>query len=276
MDFPTLTVIVPVYNEARTIVPLLEAVGASPYEKQIIVVDDGSDDGTAEALGEVRRRYRGEIYIIRHPTNLGKGAAIRTALGAVRGKVVIVQDADLEYDPSDYPRLVEPILSGRACVVYGSRYMGRETVWPRTANLACVYLLNAMVLGLFGRRISDEATGYKAFSSDLLRRLDLRCQRFEFCPEVTAKLCRLGIAIVEVPVRYRPRSARDGKKIRWWDGVEAIATLIRWRLAPWPAPPSPGHRRRWRGATATPWRSGAQSRFEREPPEPRPPAPRTS
>ena len=226
-----LTVIVPAYNEAATIEPLLDAVAAAPCIKQIVVVDDGSTDGTAAAIERWMLRCGGDVELIRHRVNRGKGAAIRTGLDRARGEVVLIQDADLEYDPGDYPTLIGPILSGRAEVVFGSRYLRPGNPLPWTANRLCVHLLNGIVRVLYRRRITDEATCYKALRVELLRRMDLRCERFEFCPEVTAKACLLGVRIVEVPVRYSPRSRLDGKKIRWWDGVEAIATLVRWRLA---------------------------------------------
>jgi glycosyltransferase involved in cell wall biosynthesis len=229
---PLLTVIIPAYNEARSIAELLDAVAAAPYRrKQIVVVDDASSDGTGAVLDAWRQRTGVDIDLVRHPANRGKGAAIRTGLERARGPICLIQDADLEYDPSDYPALVEPIVSGRADVVYGSRYLRRDNPLPMTANRLCVHLLNLMVRVLYGQAISDEATCYKAFRTEVLRRMDLRCERFEFCPEVTAKASRMGLTIHEVPVRYRPRSILEGKKIRWSDGVEAIATLLRWRVS---------------------------------------------
>ncbi len=229
---PLLTVIVPAYNEATTIKRLLDAVAAVPCGKQIVVVDDGSTDGTAAAIDGWTRCHGGEIEIdqVRHRINRGKGAAIRTGLTLARGEVVLIQDADLEYDPEDYPALIGPILSGDAEIVFGSRYLRTDNSLPWSLNRLCVLLLNGIVLVLYRRKLTDEATCYKAFRTVLLRRMDLRCERFEFCPEVIAKACFMGIGIVEVPVKYLPRSHHDGKKIRWWDGVEAIATLIRWRL----------------------------------------------
>lgn len=143
--------------------------------------------------------------------------------------MILVQDADLEYDPAEYPRLVEPIRREDADVVYGSRYLSGKNPSSSTASRLCVGLLNLMVRVLYGQRITDEATCYKAYRADVLKRLDLRCERFEFCPEVTAKVCRLGLRIHEVPVSYRPRTAEEGKKIGWWDGVIAIWTLLRWK-----------------------------------------------
>ncbi len=232
MSDPTLTVVIPAYNEAPTIGRLLDAVVAAPYVKQIVVVDDGSTDGTSDALEEWKLHMGWAIELVRHSRNRGKGAAIRTGLTLARGMVTIVQDADLEYDPSEYDRLIGPILRGETDVVYGSRYLCPAEPLPWGPNRVCVLLLNLMVRILYGRVLTDEATCYKALRTDLLRRLDLRCERFEFCPEVTAKLCRMGVRIHEVPIAYTPRTQIEGKKIRWSDGVEAIATLLRWRLLP--------------------------------------------
>lgn len=229
---PALSVIIPVYNESATVAALLDRVADSSYDPQIVVVDDGSTDGTVEAIRRWQERRGKAIDFLVHPKNRGKGAAIRTAIEAVRGRVTIIQDADLEYDPNDYPLLVEPILTGTVEVVYGSRYLLRGNYLPWTANRICVHLLNWMVLLLYGRWITDEATCYKAFRSDLLEEMKLECERFEFCPEATAKACRLGKRIVEAPIRYFPRYRSEGKKIRWWDGVEAVWTLLKWRVKP--------------------------------------------
>jgi len=228
-ETPLLTVIVPVYNEVGTIDELLRRVLAAPYNKQVIVVDDGSTDGTVELL----EKWEGhaQVELLQHSKNRGKGAAIRTGLEHAQGRFTIIQDGDLEYDPEDYPRLIGPLLSGEAQVVYGSRYLRREG-GPRQRwrllrfGVSC---LNVCVRLLYGARLTDEATCYKAFPTALLRAMELKCERFEFCPEVTAKACRLGLAIHEVPISYDARSMQAGKKIRWTDGVAAIAALWRWR-----------------------------------------------
>ena len=226
---PLLTVLVPVYNEARTIDALLRRVLDAPYAKQVIVVDDGSSDGTVEVLD--RWDLHPQVTVLRHAANRGKGAAIRTGLVRARGRFTIIQDGDLEYDPQDFSRVVAPLLSGAADVVYGSRYLQRQpgSTPNWTAFRLGVCVLNLCVRLLYGVRLTDEATCYKVFPTSLLRAMDLRCERFEFCPEVTAKACRLGLKTVEVPVRYNARTVGDGKKIRWKDGVEALATLWRWR-----------------------------------------------
>ncbi len=232
-----LTVIVPVYNEVQTIGELLRRVLAAPYAKQVIVVDDGSTDGTVEAL-EAWDEHP-EVILLQHSKNGGKGAAIRTGLEHAEGRFAIIQDADLEYDPRDYPRLIEPLLAGDEQVVYGSRYLHRREGVRRRWRLFRwgVSVLNVCVRLLYGVRLTDEATCYKAFPTALLRTMDLQCERFEFCPEVTAKACRLGLRIHEVAIRYDARDMHAGKKIRWTDGLEALATLWKWRN--WEPNPSP-------------------------------------
>ncbi|HVA48840.1 MAG TPA: glycosyltransferase family 2 protein [Pirellulales bacterium] len=244
-----LTVIVPVYNEAATVDELLRRVVDVPLEIQVIVVDDGSSDGTTAIL----ERWEGHplVELLAHTRNRGKGAAVRTALEHARGRYAIVQDADLEYDPRDYLRLLEPLLAGEADVVYGSRYLnersrirensgrGRGTLTSSATGLAPtppwttfrvgVCALNVATRWLYGTRLSDEATCYKLFRTETLRAMRLECERFEFCPEVTAKACCMGLRISEVPVGYHPRGAAQGKKIRLRDGIEALKTLWRWR-----------------------------------------------
>ena len=217
-EAPLLTVIVPVFNEAATIAGPLWRVLAPPYPKQVIVVDDGSSDGTVEVL-EAWQGHR-EVESLAHSKNRGKGAAIRTALDNARGRFTIIQDADLEYDPQDYPDLIEPLLSGDAQVVYGSRTLNGHWAHGQRWNLFAlgVRVLNVCLRLLYGARVTDEATCYKAFPTPTLKAMGLQCERFEFCPEVTAKACRLGFKILEVPIHYEPRSVREGKKIRWSDG----------------------------------------------------------
>lgn len=225
-----LTIIIPVYNEEPTVERILQRLLHAPYpDQEIIIVNDGSDDGTAAILE--RWIDHPSILVLRHARNLGKGAAIRTGLAHAHGRFTLVQDADLEYDPCDYPRLLEPLLHGQADVVYGSRYLrpapNRRSCW-RLFRYG-VALINFTVRLLYGVRLTDEATCYKVFPTDVLRAMDLQCQRFEFCPEVTAKACRMGLTIAEVPIRYTPRAAAEGKKIRWTDGWEALVTLWKWR-----------------------------------------------
>lgn len=223
-----LSILIPAYNESETIREALRRVRAAGAESgavlEIIVVDDASSDGT-RALLEVEP----DIRLLPQPSNQGKGAAIRAALAQVTGDVVIVQDADLEYDPRDYVALAAPILAGQARVVYGSRFLrGRPRMAP--ANYLCNRLLAVTASLLFGVRLTDEATCYKAFDAALIREIPLTCRRFEFCPEVTAKVLRRGERILEVPIRYDARPMDAGKKIRWWDGVVAFWTLLKYRF----------------------------------------------
>ena len=220
------SVIVPVYNEVAHLEELLQAVQNSPVPKEIIIVDDGSTDGTREKLQSLAPQN--DLTIVFHEKNCGKGASIRTALEYAHGEYVIIQDSDLEYDPGDYPSLLRPLQTGQANVVYGVR--------PDRPERGLRFFLGAKVLThltniLYGAGIHDEATCYKVFRRSVLQKVKLQCQRFEFCPEVTAKLCRLGERIEEVPISYHPRSAVEGKKIRHSDGWLAIWTLIRYRLA---------------------------------------------
>lgn len=228
-ELPMLTVIVPVFNEAPTVGDLLRRVTMVPLDKQVIVVDDGSTDATAEVLD--RWESEGVVEVLRHDRNRGKGAAIRTGLEHAQGHFTIIQDGDLEYDPLDFPRILEPLLFGEVEVVYGSRYLDRgnrqRTRW--SVLRWGVALLNVCVRLLYGRRVTDEATCYKALPTAVLRAMDLQCERFEFCPEVTAKACRMGLRIAEVPIRYAPRTRAEGKKIRMRDGWAAMRELWRWR-----------------------------------------------
>ena len=219
-----LSVIIPVYNEADTIGETLARVRRVELDKEIIVVDDCSDDGTRELLEK-----ESGIKLVRHERNMGKGMAIRTALRHAIGDVVIIQDADLEYDPQDFHLMLGPIERGEADVVYGSRFLGRRP-GMRLANYIANRILAAVASLLFGARISDEATCYKAFRTEVIRAIHLTCRRFEFCPEVTAKLLRKGVRIIEAPIHYTARSSARGKKISWWDGVVALWTLIKFRL----------------------------------------------
>jgi hypothetical protein len=225
---PLLTVIVPVYNEVNTLETILERVYESPVDKQIIGVDDGSTDGTADLLRQLAVCSGIEAHF--HEKNRGKGRAIRTALEFAKGQYTIIQDGDLEYDPQDYPKLLEPLLAGEADVVYGSRYLNPENDFSgrRPFDLG-VKLLNFVVWLLYGKKITDEATCYKVFLTETLRSLDLQCERFEFCPESTAKAIRLGLCIRDVPILYLPRDANAGKKIRPKDGIDAFATLWAYR-----------------------------------------------
>lgn len=219
------SVIVPVYNEAAHIDELLRAIHDSPVKKEIIIVDDGSSDGTREKLRAMP--LADDVTVIFHEKNCGKGAAIRTALEYARGEYVLIQDSDLEYDPQDYPALLRPLELREANVVYGVR--------PDRPERGLRFFLGAKLLThlanlLYRAGIHDEATCYKVFRRSLISKINLDCRRFEFCPEVTAKLCRMGEKIAEVPISYVPRTAGEGKKIRHSDGWLAIWTLLRYRF----------------------------------------------
>jgi dolichol-phosphate mannosyltransferase len=227
------SILIPVYNEALTLPLVVQRVLSAPLpagcEKEIVIIDDGSTDGTAELLDQ----YNDSPLVVVHHSivNFGKGAALRIGIARSTGDVILVQDGDLEYDPNDYPKILEPIVEGRAKVVYGSRFLQgvRGMKWANwTANKMLTFAANV----LYGAAITDEATAYKAFTREVIDAVKLTCVRFEFCPEVTAKVRRLGFEIHEVPISYNPRGILEGKKIRWQDGVEAMWTLFKYRGAP--------------------------------------------
>jgi dolichol-phosphate mannosyltransferase len=223
-----LSVLIPVYNEAKTIGGIVERVKATGLADEIIIVDDGSIDGTREVL----RGFVGEgVTVIAKEHNAGKGSALREGLKLVTGDVVIIQDADLEYDPKDYPALIGPIVSGRADIVYGSRWLnaGLQGISPNLFK-AGRWFLTFLTNLLYGIKLTDEPCGYKVFRTEVIKSIPLKCKRFEFCPEITAKASRRGYAIHEVPIHYYPRTVEEGKKIRYRDGVEAVLTLLRYRF----------------------------------------------
>lgn len=219
-----LSILIPVYNERTTIIEILDRVRAVPFEKEIIVVDDGSTDGTRELLAQVQN-----ATVFYHERNRGKGAAIQTALQHATGDIVVIQDADLEYDPRDYKQLIEPIVEGRAKVVYGSRFLGPRMAmffWHMIANKMLTLMTNI----LYDAILSDMETGYKAFRADVIKGIRLRSHRFDFEPEVTAKILKRGIRIFEVPISYYGREYSEGKKIGMKDGFVAIWTLLKYRF----------------------------------------------
>ena len=220
------SIVIPVYNEFHTFSQVLERVRRARLPegctKEIVVIDDGSTDGTVQILREVTHRR------ICHS---GKGSAIRAGIELASGDIVLIQDGDLEYDPADYARLLEPIVEGRADIVYGSRFLGPRVEMAQ-ANRIANRVLTAAANLLYRARLSDEATAYKAFRITVLRGMRLECRRFEFCPEVTAKARRLGFRIHEVPVSYNARGIAEGKKIRARDGWEALWTLLKYRFIP--------------------------------------------
>jgi glycosyltransferase involved in cell wall biosynthesis len=223
-----LSVVIPVYNEAATLEALLERVRAAPYRKEIILVDDGSTDGTREIM----KRLEGEddLKLFYHEKNTGKGGALATGFKHVAGDVALIQDADLEYDPAEYPLLLKPILDGRADVVYGSRFLGGtqrvHLFWHRVGN-AVVTLLSNMFTNL---NLTDMETCYKVFRAEVLGKLELKSKRFGVEPEITAKVARMRCRIYEAPVSYHGRDYAEGKKITWRDGLAAIWHIVRFRF----------------------------------------------
>jgi glycosyltransferase involved in cell wall biosynthesis len=219
------SVIIPVYNEAPTILQILKRVEAANIAEEIIVIDDGSTDGTSDIL---REAAKDKFKIVYKEKNKGKGNAIKEGLKLVTGDIVIIQDADLEYDPKDYPALIEPIVLGKASVVYGSR-QGLEKIPFNLFKLGrwCVTVLTNI---LYGTNISDESCGYKVFKTDVIKGIPLVCKRFEFCAEITAKIARLNYKILEIPVSYSTRTVKEGKKLTYKDGLQTVITLIKYRI----------------------------------------------
>lgn len=227
-DYRLLSIIVPVYNERNTVGEAIRRVREVPLdiEREIIIVDDGSEDGTLDIL---RRLSDSTVRVVTQTENQGKGAAVRRGIEAARGDAIVIQDADLEYDPRDLPRLLRPLMEGQARVVYGSRFTGEHRnmfFWHWIGNRFLSLVTNI----LFNTTLSDMETCYKMFDAELLRSFKLSANRFDFEPEVTATALRLGERIWEVPISYAGREMHEGKKITWRDGFPALATLIRLRL----------------------------------------------
>lgn len=226
---PRVSVVIPAYNEEDTIREVLERVLALPLLLEVVVVDDASTDSTAQTAAQVAESSPYRIRIVRQNQNQGKGAAIRTGLAVAEGDIVAIQDADLEYYPEDLPALVAQFDDRSVQAVYGSRFLDRRPPM-RFANYVANRILTIAANVLFGARITDEATCYKLFRREALEGLNLTCVRFEFCPEVTAKLLRTGVSIRELPIRYDPRTYGQGKKITWQDGFVALWTLVKYRF----------------------------------------------
>ena len=235
MTFQKLSILIPAYNERFTIREIVSLVLAQALpgglERELVIVDDGSTDGTREILEELRQAHPEHIRLHFHETNQGKGAAIRTAIELATGDLCIIQDADLEYDPADYPRLLRPLLAGDADVVYGSRFAGSEYrrvlfFWHSVGNQFLTLVSNALT----NLNLTDMETCYKVVKTSLLKSIPIRSDRFGIEPELTAKLAKRGCRIYEVPISYRGRSYQEGKKITWRDGVKAFATMVCYRI----------------------------------------------
>ncbi len=226
---PQLTLVVPVYDEVGTVLEVIERLHALPFTKQIVVVDDGSSDATPEVLAAVRHP---DVEVVRHERNRGKGAALRTGFARARGEIVAVQDADLEYDPVDLPALMQPILDGKADVVYGSRLSGGRPqrvflFWHLVGNRFLSLLTNV----LFNTTLSDMETGYKVMRREVLDGIRLRSDDFTVEPELTAKILKGRWRVYELPIAYYGRSYDEGKKITWRHGVTAVLALFRYRFS---------------------------------------------
>ncbi len=226
-----LSIIIPVYNEETHIEEVLLKIKAAKLPdnvyREIIVIDDGSSDQTPHIL----QKFINDNDITIHSSvlNVGKGTAIKIGIKKAKGEIILIQDADLEYDPNDYSKLLEPILSNKSKVVYGSRFKG-DIIGMKFIYRLANKILTLMANVLFRTNITDEATCYKVFSTEVIKKIELKCKRFEFCPEVTAKLAKLGYKILEVPINYRSRSVNEGKKISLKDGFSAAWTLIKYRF----------------------------------------------
>lgn len=223
-----ISVVIPVFNEARTIREIVSRVWKTGLIREIVIVDDGSTDGTREILQEMQQTDRVRVFL--HDRNLGKGAAVRTGIQNATGEIVIIQDADLEYDPRDYPALIKPLEEGIADIVYGSRFLGgaRRPIlfWNMVANKILTLVTNI----LYNNILSDMETGYKVFRRELIKDIPLHARRFEFEPEFTAKVLKRHIRIFEVPITFNPRDYSQGKKIHAGDAFVAMWTLIKYRF----------------------------------------------
>lgn len=231
--FKKLSILIPVYNELKTVVPVLELVANAPasgLEKELIVVDDGSTDGTRALLEELDASlYNARIYF--HEKNQGKGAALRTAQGHATGDIIIIQDADMEYSPEEYPELLKPILDGKADVVYGSRLSGGKVSRAfYFTHLVGNKVLSLLTNILYNSTLTDMETCYKVFRAEIFKAVKINSNRFDFEPEITAKVLKQGVRFYELPISYYGRDYAEGKKITWKDGFQAIWALLKYRF----------------------------------------------
>lgn len=223
-----LSVIIPVYNESKSILEIIKRVQATELANEILVIDDGSKDGTRDVLAQLNGKDN--IRVVLHERNQGKGAAVRTGISAAQGDTLLIQDADLEYDPRDYKELLKPIQEGLADVVYGSRFLGgprRATMfWHMVANKLLTFATNI----LYNTILTDMETGYKVFRKSVIEGLELRANRFDFEPEFTAKILKRNVRIFEVPISFNPRDYSEGKKIKLKDAFAAVWALLKYRF----------------------------------------------
>ena len=232
MKIKTLSIIMPAYNEENTIEEIIKKVlkvRLPKIIKELIVVDDGSDDNTYDIVQKLQKRNK-EIKLIKHDRNRGKGAAVRTGIRRSTGDIIIIQDADLEYDPNDYMSCIKPIIEKEAEVVYGSRLLKKDKKMGRLDFLLGGMLVTFITNILYFTWLTDEPTCYKTFDAKVIKKIRIVSSGFEWEPEVTAKILKKGIRIKEVPISYFPRSKREGKKINWRDGIKAIKTLLKYRF----------------------------------------------
>jgi glycosyltransferase involved in cell wall biosynthesis len=227
-----LSVVIPVYNEIATLEKVVGRVAAVPIRKEIILVDDGSTDGSRELLDRLAAAHPGVVRPFKHEHNKGKGAALKTGFGQARGDVVLIQDADLEYDPADYPKLLRPIREAGADVVYGSRFLVGDYArvhlfWHYMGNRFLTFLSNVFT----GLNLTDMETCYKVFRREVVQKIDIKSRRFTIEPELTAKIARQRVRIFEVPISYAGRNYGEGKKITWKDGLAALWAIVRYRFA---------------------------------------------
>lgn len=228
-----ITIIVPVFNEESTIKEILVKILKLKVKKQIIIVDDASNDGTMKKIIKVKKKYK-NILLIKHKKNLGKGAAIKNAQKFIKGKITIIQDADLEYDPNDYLKLIKPIKQNKTLVVYGSRFLNKKfkqnKIFTSNFRVFANILLTKISNIINNQKLTDAHTCYKVFESKLFKSLKLKEQRFGFCPEVTTKIANRKINIIELPIWYSGRSHQDGKKISFLDGLRALYCLLKYKF----------------------------------------------
>lgn len=223
----SISIVIPVFNEKNTIKKIIDRVVKSNtlgLKKEIIIIDDGSTDGTSKVLRSIKQKG---VFTIFHKKNKGKGAALRTGFKRANGNIIIVQDADLEYDPKDYPKILRPFFNKNVSVVYGSRELSGKNLHSSVVFHAGGRLITTATNLLFNANLTDVPTGYKAFKKELLKKIPLKCNKFEFCPEVTAHILKMGVKIKEVPITYVARHRHEGKKIKAKDGLEALYTLLR-------------------------------------------------